>query len=405
MPRVIGLRVVLLGLALVAAASGPLWAQKNYGAGVTDIEIKLGQTMPYSGPLSAYGTIGRAEAVYAAMVNDQGGINGRKIKLISLDDSFSPPKTVEQTRKLIEQEAVYAIFGSLGTATNTAIQKYLNAKKVPQLFIASGASKWGNPNEYPWTMGWQPTYAAEARIYARYLLKNNPAARLAVLYQNDDLGKDYLHGLHEGLGERAKNVIAAEVSYEVSDPTVDSQVVTLQASGADALLIVANPKAATQTIRKVAALNWRPQRFLAIIASSIETVLKPAGLDLAKGILSVGYAKDITDPGLSDDAGIQAYRRWMARYYPDGNPNETLNAYGYSVAMTMVHVLRQCGDELTRENLMRQAASLKDLELPLAMPGVRLNTSATDYYPIEQFQMTRFNGERWVKFGDVITSH
>jgi ABC-type branched-subunit amino acid transport system substrate-binding protein len=254
-------------------------------------------------------------------------------------------------------------------------------------------------------MGWQPTYAAEARVYARYLLKNSPATRLAVLYQNDDLGKDYLQGLREGFGERAGDVIAAEISYEVSDPTVDSQVVTLQASGADTLLIVANPKAATQAIRKVAALNWRPQRFLAIIASSIETVLKPAGLDIAKGIFSVGYAKDITDPGLKDDPGIKAYRQWMARYYPDGNPNEVLNAYGYSVAMTMVQVLRQCGEDLTRENLMRQAASLKDLELPLAMPGVRLNTSATDYYPIEQFQMTRFDGERWVKFGEISMSH
>jgi branched-chain amino acid transport system substrate-binding protein len=358
--------------------------------------------MPYSGPASAYATQGKAGAAYFLKVNAEGGINGRRIKLISLDDGYSPPRTVEQVRKLVEVEQVLAIFGSLGTPTNTAVHKYLNAKKVPQLFIATGASKWGDPGQYPWTMGFNPNYRSEARIYAQYIVKNHPKARLAVLYQNDDYGKDYLYGLKEGLADRASAMIVAEATYEVSDPTVDSQILTLKASGADTLIDITTPKFAAQAIRKLHDLGWKPNHFLNNVSASVATVLVPAGVDRAIGVISAGFVKDPNDPQWKGDAAVREYLAWMKEYYSEGNPNDLYNVYGYVWAEGLVYVLRQCGDDLTRENLMRQAASLKEVALPMLLPGIRLNTSLKDYYPIERMQLQRFDGVRWVRFGEVM---
>ena len=392
---------LLTAAALLALAAIPALAADT--PGVTATEIKIGQTMPYSGPASAYGTIGKVETAYFSMINEQGGINGRKINLISLDDGYSPPKTVEQIRRLVEQEQVAFIFQSLGTPSNTAIHKYLNDRKVPQLFVATGASKWGDPQHFHWTMGWQPDYRTEARIYARYILKNKPDAKIAILYQNDDFGKDYLIGLKEGLGPKAATMIVKETSYEVTDPTIDSQVVTLQGTGADTLLTAATPKFAAQTIRKAYDVGWKPLHFMTNVAISVAAVLEPAGPEKAVGMITATYGKDPTDPRWKDDAGMKQWREFMTKHYPEGDQNDASNVYGYGVAMTLVQVLKQCGNDLSRENVMKQAANLKNFDVPTLLPGIKLNTGPTDYYPIEQMQLEKWDGKTWVLFGDVIS--
>jgi branched-chain amino acid transport system substrate-binding protein len=387
----------------LTVGSSVVFAEKKYGPGVTDNEIKIGQTMPYSGPGSAYGTIGKSEAAYFKMINDQGGINGRKINLISLDDAYTPPRTVEQIRKLVEEDQVLLVFQALGTAQNTAIQKYMNAKKVPQLFISTGASKWGDPQHFPWTMGWQPTYQHEGHVYAKYLLQTKPDAKVGILYQNDDFGKDYLKGIKDALGDKAAKMILAELSYETSDPTVDSQIVTLQGSGANVFLNIAGPKFAAQAIRKSYDIGWRPLQLITSVSISIVSVLQPAGLEKSVGLVSVGYLKDPGDPALKNDSGVRDYVAFMQKYYPEGNPADVLNAYGYSAAQTLGQVLKQCGDDLSRENVMRQAANLKDLSLPMLLPGITINTGPTDFYPIEQVQFVRFDGKTWVRFGELLS--
>ena len=390
-------------LSVLALAASSALAEKKYGPGASDLEIKIGQTMPYSGPASAYGTIGKSEVAYFKMINDQGGIKGRKVNLISLDDGYSPPRTVEQIRKLVEEEEVLFTFQTLGTLTNTAIHKYMNAKKVPQLFVSTGATKWGDPQHFPWTMGWQPTYQLESHIYAKYLLQNKPDAKIGILYQNDDGGKDYLKGFHDGLGNKAAKMIVAEVSYEVSDASVDTQIVTLQGSGADVFFHITIPKFAAQAIRKAYDIGWRPLYFISNVSASIASVLQPAGLEKSVGLVSSAYLKDPTDPAWKDDKAIRDYVAFMKKYYPDGNPDDNLNVYGYAAAQTLVQVLKQCGDDLTRENVMRQAANLKDLEVPGLLPGIRINTSPTDFYPIEQVQLMRFDGKTWVRFGELMS--
>ena len=397
----IKLALLSVAAAISLAVSPSTHAQKKYDPGASDTTIKIGQTMPYSGPASAYGTIGKVQAAYFKKINDEGGINGRKIEFISLDDGYAPPKAVEMMRRLVEQDEVLFVFQTLGTPTNTAIQKYLNAKKVPQLFVATGATKWNDPKGNPWTMGWQPNYQTEAQIYARHILKEKPNAKIAVLYQNDDYGKDYLKGLKDGLGDKAKTMIAAEATYEVSDPTVDSQIVQLQASGADVFLNITTPKFAAQAIRKVYDMGWKPVQYLNSTASSVGSVFTPAGLDKSAGIISASYAKDPTEVQWQDDAGMKVWAAFMKKHYPDGSLIDGANVYGYSVAQTLVKVLEQCGDNLTRENVMKQAASLKDLQLPMLLPGIKINTSATDFAPIESFQLQRFDGKGWVRFGEV----
>jgi branched-chain amino acid transport system substrate-binding protein len=399
-------RFVLLACMLLGFAPGanPAAAQKAYGPGVTDSEIKIGNIMPYSGPLSAYALIGRTEAAFFRKLNDEGGINGRKINFISYDDGFSPPKTVEQARKLVESDEVLLIFQSLGTPTNNAIQKYLNQKNVPQLFVATGASKFGDPKEYPWTMGWAPTYLAEGRIYAKYILENLPRGKIGILYQNDDSGRDYLKGLKDGLGpEAVQRMIVAELPYDPAQPTVDSQIVALKSSGADIFFDEASPKFAAQAIRKAAEIGWKPVLLLASISNSVGSVLKPAGLENSKGVLSTGYLKDPTDPTWKGDPAIREWAAFMDTYFPEGDKTSTFSIYGYATAQTMVQVLKQCGDELTRENVMKQAANLKNLELGLLLPGIKINTSPTDYYPIEQMQMSRFTGEHSELFGPTLS--
>jgi len=387
---------IALGLALPSAL-----AQKKYDPGASDTEIKVGNTMPYSGPASAYGTIGKAEAAYFRKINDEGGINGRKINFISLDDGYSPPRTVEMVRRLVEQDEVLLVFQTLGTPSNTAIHKYMNAKKVPQLFVATGATKWNDPQNYPWTMGWQPNYQTETRIYAKHILATRPNAKIGVLYQNDDYGKDYLKGLKDGLGDKAK-MIVAEVSYEVSDPTVDSQIVQLQASGADVFVNITTPKFAAQAIRKVYDIGWKPVQYLNNVSQSVGSVLTPAGLEKSVGIISSNYGKDPTDPQWDNDPGMNEWRAFMKKYYPDGSLTDSFNVYGYSVARTLVQVLKQCGDNLTRENVMKQAANLKDFDTGMALPGIRINTSPSDFAPIQAVQLMRFDGKTWVRFGDII---
>ncbi len=378
-------------------------AEKRYAPGVSDSEIKIGQTMPYSGAASAYGTIGKAEVAFFAMINDQGGINGRKINLLSVDDGYSPPKAVEQIRRLVEQENVAFIFQSLGTANNTGFRKYLNDRKVPQLFLASGGTKWADPEHFPWTMGWQPNYQTEAKIYVKYLERNRPNAKVAVLYQNDDLGKDYIQGLRDGWGERYDKVVVKALSYETTDATVDSQIFDLQNSGADTFINVGTPKFAAQAIRKVYDIGWRPFQILNNNAVSIGAVLKPAGLEKAKGIISTFYLKDPNDPQWAQDPGQLAWRAWMAKYYPEGDVADPANVYGYTIAQTLVQVLRQCSDDLSRENIMRQAANLHGLALPMLLPGMVINTSPSDYRPIKQLQPARFNGETWELFGELLS--
>jgi branched-chain amino acid transport system substrate-binding protein len=393
------LPAVAFGLAL----AGPALAQKSYGPGVTDTEIKLGQTMPYSGPASSYGTIGKAEAAYIAMIDEKGGVNGRKITLISLDDGYSPPKTVEQTRRLVEQEGVLADFQPLGTPPNTAIQKYLNDHGVPQLFVATGATKWGDPKHFPWTIGWQPTYQTEGHIFAKYILDHQPNAKIGVLYQNDDYGKDYLKGLKDGLGDKAQKLIVFETSYEVADPTIDSQIVSLQASGADVFYDVTIPKFAAQAIRKTYEIGWKPLHLLNSVSASVSAVMKPAGIEKSVGVVSLLYLKDPTDPQWHQDKGYLDWLAWMKKYYPDGDLNDTFNVYGYTVAQGLVQVLKQCGDQLTRENIMKQAANL-NLQLPMLLPGVKVSTGPNQFYPIREMQLAKFNGEIWQLFGNVIKS-
>jgi ABC-type branched-subunit amino acid transport system substrate-binding protein len=389
----------LLGLALVTS---PALAEKKYGPGASDTEIKIGQTMPYSGPASAYGTIGKAEAAYFQLINDEGGINGRKLKLISLDDGYSPPKAVEQVRRLVEQDEVLLLFQNLGTPSNSAIHKYVNAKKVPHLFLATGATKWGDPKDYPWTIGFNPSYQIEARIYAKYVLQNRPNAKIGILYQNDDYGKDYLKGFKDGLGDKASKLIVSEVSYEVTDPTVDSQIVTLKGSGADTFVNITTPKFAAQAIRKAYDIDWKPLQLLNNVSASVGSVLTPAGLDKSVGLITTAYIKDPTDPQWKNDAGMKNWYTFMKKYYPDGNVADGSNAYGYTAAQLLVQVLKQCGDDLTRENVMKQAASLKDVALPLFLPGIKVNTSPTDYFTFQQLRLAKFDGKEWVLFGDLI---
>src|SRR3977135_4543735 len=397
-----GILLASLVLGLVVA-SNPAAAQKKYDPGATDSEIRIGNIMPYSGPLSAYALIGRTQAAFFNKINAEGGVNGRKIHFISYDDGFSPPKTVEQARKLVESDEVLLIFQSLGTPTNNAIQKYMDLKKVPQLFVATGATKFGDPKGFPWTMGWQPTYQTEGRIYAKYILQNLPQGRIGILYQNDDSGRDYLKGLKDGLGvEAAKRMIVAELPYEPSDPTVDSQIVTLKTMGADIFFNEASPKFAAQAIKRAAEIGWKPVQFLASISNSVGSVLKPAGLEASNGILSTNYLHDATDPTWKDDPALKEWAAFMDKYFPEGDKSSTFSVYGYLTAQTMVHVLKQCGDELTRENVMKQAANLKDLELGMLLPGIKINTSPTDYFPVEQMQMSRFNGVHGELFGAAI---
>ena len=388
----------------VTVMSSAAFAQKTYDTGATDTEIKIGGIYPYSGPASAYGVIGKTVEAYFKKVNAEGGINGRKINFISYDDGYSPPKAVEQVRKLVESDEVLLVFNPLGTPSNTAIQKYLNGKKVPQLFVATGATKWNDPKNNPWTMGWQPNYQTESQIYAKYILKENPNAKIAILYQNDDYGKDYVKGLKDGLGAKAATMIVAESSYETTEPTVDSHIVKLKSSGADTFFNVTTPKFAAQAIKKAAEIDWKPLHFLNNVSANIGSVLKPAGFENAQGILSVAYAKDAADPQWKDDAGMKRYDEFLAKYYPEGNRIDGSLMYGMSVAQTMVQVLKQAGDNLTRENVMKEAANLKGLELDGLLPGIKLNTSPTNFAPINQVQMMRFKGESWERFGDILSA-
>ncbi len=390
----------VVGLMAVALAA-PAMAQKKYDPGASDKEIRIGNTNPYSGPASAYGTIGKSIAAYFKMVNEQGGINGRRVNFITYDDGYSPPRTVEMARKLVEQDEVLFVFQTLGTPSNTAIHKYMNMKKVPQMHVATGATKWNDPKNHPWTMGWQPNYQSEARAYAQHILKTKPDAKIGVLYQNDDYGKDYLKGFHDGLGAK-KSMIVKEVSYEVADPTVDSQIVQLQQSGADVFFNITTPKFAAQAIRKAYDIGWKPVHYLNNVSNSVGSVLTPAGLEKAVGIISSAYLKDATDSKWANDKAIAEWRQFMNKYYPDGNQADVFNVYGYTVAMTIAQVLKQCGDNLTRENVMRQAANMKGYRAETLLPGIAISTSADDFAPIEQVQLERFNGKQWELFGDVM---
>jgi ABC-type branched-subunit amino acid transport system substrate-binding protein len=387
----------------IALSISSAYAQKKYDTGATETEIKVGQTVPLSGPASAYATIGKTQAAYMKMVNDQGGVNGRKINLIQYDDAYSPPKAVEQVRKLVEGDEVLLTFQIIGTPSNAAVQKYLNTKKVPQLFAATGAARFTDPKNFPWTMGFNPSYFVEGRIYGQFILKNYPNAKIGVLYQNDDLGKDYLSGLKAGLGDKAAKMIVAETSYEITEPTIDSHILRLKDAGADLLFSASTPKQAAQAIKKTAEIGWKPIHIIDINASSVSAVLKPAGLDNSKGIISVGYVKDPADPEWKDDAGTKRYLAFMEKYFPDGDKNSNLNVYGYITAQLLVHVLKQCGDDLTRENVMKQASNLKNVELDLSLPGITVTTTPTDYRVNKQLQMVRFDGEHWEKLGSIIT--
>jgi branched-chain amino acid transport system substrate-binding protein len=402
----IRMRLGLLSAALtIALASTSAYAQKGkYDIGATDTEIKIGNIMPYSGPASAYGVIGKTEQAYFNKINAEGGINGRKINFISQDDGYSPPKTVEQARKLVESDEVLLIFNSLGTPPNSAIQKYMNAKKVPQLFVATGATKWNDPKEFPWTMGWQPNYQSEAQIYAKYILKNHPNAKIAVLYQNDDYGKDYLKGFKDGLGAQGQSLIIAAESYETTEPTIDSHIVTLKASGADVFFNITTPKFAAQAIKKNAEIGWKPLHFLNNVSASIGSVIKPAGMEASQDIISSQYLKDPTDPQWKEDAGMKGWNAFLDKYFPEADRADASVMYAYTVAQGLVHVLKNCGNDLTRENIMKQAASIKDLELPGLLPGIKVNTSATDFAPISSVQLIRFKGQTWERFGDIISS-
>ena len=396
---------VFVVAAVAAAFAMPALAQKKYDPGANDKEIKIGNTNPYSGPASAYGQIGKAIAAYFKMVNDQGGINGRRVNFISYDDSYSPPKTVEMARKLVEQDEVLFLFQTLGTPSNTAIHKYMNMKKVPQMHVATGATKWNDPKNFKWTMGWQPNYQTEGRIYARHILKTKPNAKIGILYQNDDYGKDYLKGMEDGLGDKAKTMIVSKVSYEVSDPTVDSQIVQLQASGADTFFNITTPKFAAQAIRKAYDIGWKPVHYLNNVSISVGSVLTPAGLEKSVGLITAAYLKEPTDARWANDAGLAPFREFMKKYLPDANIADNFNIYGYTVAATLHQVLKQSGDNLTRENVMRQASSMKNVRIDTLLPGITISTAASDYAPLEAVQLQRFNGKQWELFGDVMSSH
>jgi branched-chain amino acid transport system substrate-binding protein len=391
-----------LGALLAITVASSAHAQKKYDPGATDTEIKIGNIMPYSGPASAYATIGKTEAAYFNKLNSEGGINGRKINFISYDDGYSPPKAVEQARKLVESDEVLLIFNPLGTPSNSAIQKYMNAKKVPQLFVSTGAAKWNDPKNFPWTMGWQPNYQTEARIYAAYILKTYPDKTIAVLYQNDDFGKDYVIGLREGLGDQAGKLILIESSYETSTPTVDSQVVQIKGANPDIFINIATPKFAAQAIKKIAELDWHPIQFLTNVSASIGGVMKPAGYENDQGILSTAYLKDPKDPEWKSDPAMTEWRAFMTKWYPEGDQDDASTVFAYGVAKGLEQVLRQCGDDLTRENVMKQAANL-NFEIGIYLPGTRIKTSPTDFAPIEQLQMERFKGEAWDRFGPVMS--
>jgi branched-chain amino acid transport system substrate-binding protein len=398
------LAIASTALALLAATSTGALAQKKYDTGATDTEIKIGNIMPYSGPASAYGVIGKTEQAYFNKINAAGGINGRKINFISYDDGYSPPKTVEQARKLVESDEVLLIFNSLGTPPNSAIHKYMNSKKVPQLFVATGATKWNDPKDFPWTMGWQPNYQSESRIYAKYLLKEKPDAKIAVLYQNDDYGKDYLKGLKDGLGAKAATMIVAEESYETTEPSIDNHIVKLKSTGADVFFNITTPKFAAQAIKKNAEIGWKPLHFLNNVSASIGSVIKPAGFDNAQDIISSNYLKDPTDQQWKNDKGMIAWNEFLDKYYPEANRADASVMYAYTVAQGLVHVLKACGDDLSRENIMKQAASIRDLELGGLLPGVKVNTSATDFAPISQLQLMKFKGDHWDLFGEIINA-
>jgi ABC-type branched-subunit amino acid transport system substrate-binding protein len=398
-------RLIPIVAVLAAALSAPAaLAQKKYDTGASDTEIKIGNTNPYSGPASAYGTIGKTITAYFKMLNDNGGINGRKLNFITYDDGYSPPKTVEMTRKLVEQDEVLFLFQTLGTPPNSAIHKYVNAKKMPHLFVATGATKWDDPKRYPWTMGWQPNYQTEGKIYAAHILKNKPNAKIGVLFQNDDYGKDVLKGLKDGLGAKGQKLIVKEVSYEVSDPTVDSQIIQLQGSGADVFVNITTPKFAAQAVRKVYDIGWKPVHYLNNVGASVGSVLKPAGLEKSVGVITTQYLKDYTDKQWANDPAMKKFEEFMKKYYPDGNLNDASNVYGYTAARTLEQVLKQAGDNLTRANIMKQAASIKGLALDTLLPGIKINTSATDFAPIESVQLARFNGTQYELFGEVLSA-
>jgi len=377
-------------------------AQKKYDDGASDTEIRIGNTNPYSGPASAYGQIGKAIEAYFKMINDKGGINGRKINFITYDDGYAPPKTVEMVRKLVEEDKVLFVYQTLGTPPNTAIHKYLNGKKVPQLFVATGASVWGKPTEFPWTMGWQPDYQTEGVIYAKHILANVKDAKIAVLMQNDDYGRDYFNGFKQGLGKDANKIVQV-ATYEVADPTVDSQIIALKNSGANAFFNITTPKFAAQAIKKAAEIGWKPAHYLNNVSSSVGAVMKPAGFDAGQGILTASYIKDPTDHQWDKDADMVAWNAFMDKYYPGGDKKSTFPAYAYAVTSTVVEVLKRAGDDLTRANIMKQAASLKGFENPLLLPGIKINTSATDFYPIQSVQLARFKGETFELFGSILS--
>jgi branched-chain amino acid transport system substrate-binding protein len=400
--------LVIRRLMIVFAALGLLTsgasAEKQYGPGVSDVEIKIGNIMPYSGPASAYSIVGKTMSAYFRMINDNGGINGRRITFISYDDGYSPPKTVEQARRLVESDEVFLIFAPLGTATNAAIQKYMNTMRVPQLFVLSGASRWGDPAHFPWTIGLQPNYRAEARVYAAYILKQHPNAKIGILYQNDDFGRDYILGLKDVFRDNYDRMVIASTPYETSTPTVDSQVVAIKTANPDIFLNLATPKFAAQAIKKIAELNWHPVHIVTNISVSVGAVLEPAGLDNAKGILSAGFQMDVTDPQWDGYPGMQRYRAFMARYYPEANHSESGPMIAFNASNALVEVLKRCGDNLTRDNVMKVVANL-DFEIDSLVPGIRVKTSQTDFYPIEQVQMMRFTGERWQLFGPILDGH
>jgi branched-chain amino acid transport system substrate-binding protein len=398
--RAIATGLPALGLVI---AAGLAFAASEYGPGVTDTTIKLGSTMPYSGPASSYGTIGKSEAAYFAMINDQGGVNGRKIDFVVRDDAYSPPKTVEDIRALVEQDNVLATFNTLGTPPNSAIVEYMNEHKVPQLFVASGAAKWDDPKHHPWTIGWQPSYQIEARIYANYILEHLPNAKIAVLYQNDDFGKDYLTGLREGLGAKADKMIVSTQTYETTDATVDSQIAAMQGSGADVLVSAAIPKFTAQAIRRIYEVGWKPTHFMSNVSASVGMVMRPAGPEKATGIISTAYLKDPTDPQWQNTPAYKDWLAWMKKYNTQGSVTDAFTVYGYTAAQTMVDVLKACGNDLTRENVMKQAASIHNLSLPMLLPGVTISTSATDYAPIKQMQLMKFDGTTWKLFGPVLS--
>jgi branched-chain amino acid transport system substrate-binding protein len=398
------LAIFSAAFAVLAASSSGALAQKKYDTGATDTEIKIGNIMPYSGPASAYGVIGKTEAAYFKKINDAGGINGRKINFISYDDGYSPPKTVEQARKLVESDEVLLVFNSLGTPPNSAIHKYMNSKKVPQLFVATGATKWNDPKEFPWTMGWQPNYQSETQIYAKYILKNNPNAKIAVLFQNDDYGKDYLKGLKDGLGAKAASMIVIEESFETSEPSVDNHIVKLKSTNADIFVNISTPKFAAQAIKKMAEIQWKPIHFLNNVSASVGSVIKPAGYENSQDIISAAYLKDASDPQWNNDAGMKEFYAFMKKDFPEGDVLDGGTVVAYGVAQTLVQVLKQCGDNLTRENVMKQAASLKDFRTEVLLPGIKINTGPTDFAPLSSLQLMKFKGEKWDLFGDVINA-